>query len=109
MARIDKAWVVVRGTAGTALTGTKGVAVNSGGSVVPAGSANCIGVICLPGTIAAGRVVDILLRGEIVEYGGSAGASVFAGSNSGSLSNSSATGSTAVGFTIEGDRLVVAL
>lgn len=107
MARIDKVTMVVRGTAGTALTGLLGVTVNSGGSVVPSGSANAVGVVCLPGTIAAGRVVDILCSGEIVEYGGSAGATVYAGSNSGSLANSTATGSTKIGWTVEGGRLVV--
>lgn len=107
MSRIDKAWVVVRGTAGTALTGVAGVAINSGGSVVYAGSANAIGVVCLPGTIAAGRVVGILTRGEIVEFGGSAGQSVYAGSNAGSLAATSATGSTKVGYCVEADRFVV--
>lgn len=107
MARIDKAWVVVRGTAGTALTGLAGVTINSGGSVVYAGSANAVGVVCLPGTIAAGRVVGILTRGEIIEYGGSAGGVIYAGSTTGSLSATSAATSTKVGYTVEGDRLIV--
>lgn len=106
-ARIDKAHVIVRGPAGTALTGLIGVTINSGGSVVPAGSANAIGVVCLPGTIAAGRTVGFMTRGEIIGFGGSAGQSVFAGSNAGSLSATTATGSTKVGYCVEGDRFVV--
>lgn len=107
MARIDKAWVVVRGTAGTALTGCIGVTVNSGGSIVPAGSANAKGIVCLPGTIAAGRVVGMVTRGEIIEFGGSAGQSVYAGSTTGTLTATTATGSTLVGYCVEGDRFVV--
>lgn len=108
MARIDKVTMIVRATAGTALTGVLGVMVNSGGSVVPAGTAaadQAFGVVCLPGTIAAGSPVGVLIAGELVEFGGSAGSVYYAGVG-GTLSTTS-TNSAKVGTTIEGSRLVV--
>lgn len=108
MARIDKAWQVVRAPAGTALSGCIGVRIASGGSVFPAGTAageNAIGVVCLPGTIAAGDPVGVLTRGEIVEFGGGAGSAYYAGVG-GTLSTTT-TNATKVGTTIEGSRLVV--
>jgi hypothetical protein len=110
LARIDKAWNIFRAPAGTALTGVLGVVVNSGGSVVPAGTAagsGAQGLVVLPGTIAAGRVVGVLTRGEVVEFGGSAGSAYYAGAG-GSVSTTS-TNATQVGFTVEGDRLVVTM
>lgn len=110
MARIDKAWIMVRATAGTALTGLLGVRVGSGGSIFPSGTAlvdRAFGVVCLPGTIAAGEPVGVMKRGEIVEFGGSAGSVYYAGAN-GSVSLTS-TDSQKVGTTIEGSRLVVEL
>ena len=108
MARIDKVTMIFRATAGTALTGTKGVRLDAGGSVVYSGTAAgeaAVGVVCLPGTIAAGKPVGVLMRGEIVEFGGSAGSAYYAGV-SGSVSTTS-TNATQIGFTVEGDRLVV--
>jgi hypothetical protein len=110
MARIDKLWVAARATAGTALTGVLGVLPNAGGSVVPAGTAvgsAAVGVVCIPGTIAAGKPVAVMIKGEIVEFGGSAGSLYYAGAG-GSLSLTS-TNATKVGFTLEGDRLVVSM
>lgn len=110
MARIDKVVQVVRATAGTALTGVLGVRINSGGSVVPSGTAageGAFGVVCLPGTIAAGKPVGVIKRGELVEFGGSAGSPYYAGVD-GSVSLTT-TNATKVGTTIEGDRLVIEL
>jgi hypothetical protein len=104
MARIDKVTQIVRATAGTALTGVLGVALDAGGSVIPSGTADAFGVVCLPGTIAAGRPVGVLLHGEIVEFGGSAATEYFAGAGG---SVSAAAGGAKIGTTIEGDRLVV--
>ena len=106
MARIDKVDQIVRATAGTALVGTRTVRLNAGGSVIYAGSADALGVVCLPGTISAGRPVGVLVRGEIVEYGGSAGGTIYSTAG-GTLATTS--GGTLVGFTVEGDRLVVTM
>lgn len=107
MARIDKVVQVVRATAGTALTGVLGVGLDAGGSVVPGGGVTgIVGVVVLPGTIAAGRPVGILRQGEVVEFGGSAATNYSAGTADGTISSS---GDTAVGFTVEADRLVVDL
>lgn len=106
MARIDKAHMVVRAPAGTALTGTMAVKLNSGGSAIYSGTADALGIVCIPGTIAAGRPVSILVRGELVEFGGSAGSLYYAVAN-GSLGLTA--GGTRVGFTVEGDRLVVTM
>lgn len=110
MARIDKAWFVVRGIAGTALTGVIGVAFSTGGSVVPAGTTAALqadGVVCIPGTIQAGYPVGVLKEGEIVEFGGAAATAYYAGTN-GSISTT-ATNSKQIGKTVEADRLVVHL
>lgn len=104
IARIDKVVQIVRATAGTTLTGLLGVTVNAGGSVVPSGAADADGVVCLPGTIAAGKPVGVLVAGEIVEFGGVAGTDYYAGA-AGAVTTT-ATGRR-IGFTVEGDRLVV--
>jgi hypothetical protein len=108
MARIDKAWIVVRGIAGTALTGCIGVYFAGSGSVLPAGTgagSAADGVVCIPGTVAAGRPVGVLQRGEIVEFGGSVGSPYYSGVG-GTLSLTT-TNATLVGKTVEGDRLIV--
>jgi hypothetical protein len=66
-----------------------------------------MGLVVIPGTIAAGRPVGILVRGEVVEFGGSAGTRYYApaGGTIGSVSTNAAT----VGFTVEGDRLIVTM
>lgn len=106
MARIDKVTQNFRAKAGTTLTGLLGVVVDAGGSVFPSGTADAQGVICLPGTIAAGEVVSALRSGEIVEFDGAAGTEYFAG-DLGVIDTTS--GGKSVGFTVEADRLVVDL
>jgi len=105
MARIDKVVQIVRAAAGTALTGTLGVKLDAGGSVVPCGASDALGVVCINGTITAGHIVGVLLQGEIVEFGGSIATKYYAPSG-GTLGTASAS-ATLVGWTVEGDRLVV--
>lgn len=108
MAHIDKAWVIVRGIAGTALSGLLGVRFVDG-SVLPSGTATgeeADGVVCKSsGTISAGEPVGVLTHGEIVEFGGSVSTSYYAGV-AGSVGTASTNG-TKIGKTIEGDRLIV--
>lgn len=105
MARIDKTTMVVRAPAGTALSGLQAVKLDTGGSVVPSGTADAIGVTCPGGTIAAGAPVAILTRGEIVEFNGAAATKYYAVTGGGTIGT--ATGGTFIGTTIEASRLVV--
>lgn len=105
MARIDKVAQIVRAPAGTALSGLVPVTLNAGGSVIPSGTSNAVGVVCTPGTIAAGGIIGVLLHGEIVEAGLTAG-QVYYGGVAGTLTTTS-TNAVKVGFTVEANRLVV--
>jgi hypothetical protein len=102
MARFDKVWIATRATAGTALSGLMAVKLSSG--VVPSGSADAIGVVCIQGTIAAGEPVAIMHRGEIVEFSGTAETAIYA---VGGGTVDATPGGTKIGTTIEADRLVV--
>jgi hypothetical protein len=108
MARIDKISFSFRAIAGTVLTGLQAVKV-SGGSVVLAGTAvgDALGVTFVAGTITAGRPVSVLMRGEIVEFGGSAGSPYY--SVGGGTVGLTPTTGVKVGFTCEGDRLIVSM
>lgn len=111
MARYDKVHMLVRALAGTALAtagNVRTVKLDAGGSVVPSGSADAIGVVIVPGTITAGHVVGVLLRGEIVEFGGSVASGYYAGAG-GTIGTAGSGTNTLVGFTVEGDRLVVTM
>lgn len=105
MARIDKVVQVIRATAGTALSGLQAVKLDAGGSVVPSGTADALGVTCPAGTIAAGAPVAILTRGEIVEFGGAAATGYYAVTGGGTIGT--ATGGSYIGTTVEASRLVV--
>lgn len=118
MARIDKVVQVLRGKAGTAYAANgepTGVRIGAGGSIFPANGGSADGLLIVNpirgpyGTVvAAGDRVDVLIRGEVVEFGGTAGDRIFAGSNSGALSTTN-TG-TAVGTVMDGgQRLVVTM
>jgi len=107
MARIDKIMVSHRATAGASLTGVMGVKVNAGGSVVACGVSDALAVVCVQGTIAAGKPVSMLKRAELVEFGGVAGSPYYAAS--GGALGTAAASATLVGFTIEGDRLVISM
>jgi hypothetical protein len=85
-----------------------GVKLNSGGSVIPSGTAaadKAIGLVFAAGSAAAGEVVSVLTRGEIVEFGGSVGTKYYAGT--GGVVGTASTNTQLVGTTVEGDRLVV--
>lgn len=109
MPRIDKVTFSFRAIAGTVLTGVQAVKVGTGGSVVLAGTAagDATGVTCVAGTITAGRPVSVLRDAEIVEFAGSAGSPYYS-VGGGTVGLTPATG-VKVGFTCEGDRLIVAL
>lgn len=115
MARIDKVVQVVRGNAGVAFAADgipKGVLFGAGGSVVLSGTADAEGLIIVNknrgpyGTsVPVGERVDVLFQGEVVEFGGTAGDTIFAGVG-GSLSTTN-TGKR-VGKVLDGgQRLVV--
>ena len=115
MARIDKVVQIVRGNAGTVFAADgipKGVVFGAGGSVVPSGAADAEGILIVNanrgpyGTaVPAGERVDVLVQGEIVEFGGTAGDAIFAGAN-GALSTTN-TGKK-VGKVLDGgQRLTV--
>lgn len=105
VARIDKVVQLVRAMAGTAIApGAQTVKLNSGGSVVLAGTADALGVVCPGGTIALGAPIGILIRGEIADFGGTAATSYYSGA-SGSIGTAVQT--SRVGWTVEGNRLVV--
>jgi hypothetical protein len=115
MARIDKVVQIVRGNAGTAFAADgipKGVAFGAGGSVVPSGTADADGILIVNknrgpyGTaVPAGERVDVLVQGEVVEFGGTAGDTVYAGA-AGALTTTN-TGKK-VGKVLDGgQRLVV--
>lgn len=104
MARIDKVTHSFRVPAGTALTGVQAVKL-TGGSAVPSGSADAVGVTCYPGTIAAGRICSVLTRAEIVEFGGSAGSLYYA--EAGGTVGLTAGGTLVGPVADSGDRLIV--
>jgi hypothetical protein len=106
MARTDKAHFVVRAPAGTALTGTQNVKLNAGGSVIPSVANDALGVTCIPGTISAGRPCSVLLKGELVEFGGIAATKYYAGAG-GTIGTASGGSAVPVGWTVEADRLVI--
>lgn len=115
MPRIDKVIQVLRGKAGTVFAADgfiKGVRVGAGGSVFPSGSTDADGVTVVNknrgpyGTaLVAGDRIDVLIQGEIVEVGGTAGDRLFAGA-SGSVTTTN-TGK-AIGVVMDGgNRLFV--
>jgi len=108
MARIDKVTFSFRAIAGTALTGVQAVKVNASGQVVLAGTAagDAWGVTVVAGTITSGRPVSVFRAAEVVEFAGSAGSPYYAiGGGSVGLTS----GGVQVGFTVEADRLVIAM
>lgn len=87
-----------------------GVGLDVDGHVVPgASNSGVCGVVILVGADSkkAGRVVDVMTDGEILEVdvdGLGAGTAVFVTDGDGTLADS---GDTLIGFTVEADRLVV--
>jgi hypothetical protein len=86
---------------------TGGLDVN--GRVVPgAGQTGIVGVLCKPDAAKAGRPVDIMRDGELVEFAGAAGTVYTANTVTGVISNAAASGTQiVVGFTVEATRLHV--
>lgn len=82
-----------------------GVGLDANGRVVlGAGTIGVVGVLCEPNDRLAGQPVDIMLDGEILEFDGDPATVYGADDVTGVLSDG---GDTAVGFTVEEDRLVV--
>jgi hypothetical protein len=115
MARIDKTEPNVgsaRAPLNAALTGGAaplGVGINSSGRVVVgAGQTGVIGVIVSPYDKAAGDIIDVLLGGQLVEFGGAAGTVYTANTTTGAISNAAKSATqVVVGFTVEADRLIL--
>lgn len=115
MARIDKtdsAIGVFRAPLNAAYTGAAaaiGVGLNSSGRVVVgAGQTGIVGIICSPYDKAAGDVIDVMTAGELVEFGGDPATVYTANTTTGVITDDAASATqTPIGFTVEGDRLVV--
>lgn len=115
MPRIDKVIQIVRGKAGTVFPADgliKGVVVGAGGSVYPSGASNADGVTIVNdnrgpyGTaLFAGDRIDVLIQGEIVEVGGTAGDRLYAGA-AGSVTTTN-TGKAIGPIMDGGKRLIV--
>jgi hypothetical protein len=92
-----------------------GVSINGSGRVVVGGALGAIrGVICLARDFKAGDVVDVITRGEIVEFGigangqtaAAAGTAYYANVADGVMT-ATTTSNHFVGFAVEATRLVV--
>lgn len=84
-----------------------GVGLDSSGRVViGAGDTGVKGVVVVTRVMNAGDIVDVMTSGEIVEFGGNPGTVYYAASDDGEVDDS---GDVAIGYTVEGDRLVVRL
>lgn len=132
MARIDKYDPLISGTRArlandwleSDLDKAVAVGLNANGAVVKgAGQSGVIGVLVLTRVLRAGAVVDVMKRGDIVEFhregrpyaekeGVTAGTRFFAADDgsvaAGPTDGTAATG-TYVGHTVERDRLVVSM
>lgn len=115
MARFDKYEPHVggfRAPLNAAYTGSAsaiGVGLNSSGRVVVgAGATGIVGVICQPADRAAGDIVDVMTSGELIEFAGTAGTVYTALTTTGVIGVTAADGThIRIGFTVEGDRLIV--
>jgi len=115
MARIDKYDPVsggFRAPLNAAYTGSPnvvGVGINNSGKVVVGGGVTgIVGVICLPQDKAAGAIVDVMTDGEIVQAGLVVGTLYTANTTTGAVTSGAPSATqTAVGWTIEANRLIV--
>lgn len=115
MARIDKTEPNVgsfRAPLNAAWTGAAaplGVGLNGSGRVVAGGAGiGIIGIVCCPVDKAAGDIVDVLMAGQLTEFGGAAGTVYTANTTTGVISNGAASATQKViGHTVEADRLIV--
>lgn len=84
-----------------------GIGIDANGGVVKgAGTTGVVAVLILTKVRKAGEIVDNMSDGEIVELAGTPGKSYYS-TAAGVVSSTSAVGSTKVGHTVEGDRLIV--
>lgn len=88
-----------------------GVGLNANGQVVKgAGTVGVVGVLVLTKALKAGDIVDVMTDGEILEFGGTPGTvynSAATGVITAGAAGATPAGSTRVGHTVEGNRLVV--
>lgn len=86
-----------------------GVGLDVNGRVVPgAGNTGIVGVLINTRDMKAGDIVDVMRDGEIVEFGGDPGTVYTAAEADGVISDDAVgTGQVSIGFTVEGDRLIV--
>lgn len=87
----------------------RAVCLNASGRIIKgiAGTSGCVGVLVLNQEMPAGRRVDVMRQGEVLECTGLIAGTVYYAQADGTI----ATGLTRykVGHTIEADRLVVCL
>lgn len=115
MARIDKTEPNVgsfRAPLNAAFTGAAApiaVTINGSGRVVVGGGGiGIVGIICSPADKAAGDIIDVLVAGQLVEFGGAAGTVYTANTTTGVISNGAASATQkAIGHTVEADRLII--
>lgn len=98
-------------TSGAVGSGTAALGVgldNQGRVVAGAGTTGVVGILVLSRAMKAGEIVDVMTDGEVVEFGGAAGAIYTA------LTTTGVIGVTAedathkrIGFCAEADRLIV--
>lgn len=115
MARFDKYDPVsggFRAPLNAAYTGSVnvvGVGINNTGRVVVgAGVTGIVGVICSPLSKAAGEIIDVMTDGEIVQAALVVGTLYTANTTTGAITSAAPSATqTAVGWTIEADRLII--
>lgn len=89
-----------------------GVALTADGHVVVLGdvaaATELVGVLCTVRDMVAGDVVDVQTSGEIVDFGGVPGTDYYVVPATGVITADAAAGANVrVGWTVEGDRLIV--
>lgn len=89
-----------------------GVSLDAQGRVVvgTAGPSGLVGVMAVPSPKRIGDIVDVMTAGEVVEFALANGDAAAPGTRYGVAASgavATGTGSTAVGFTVEEDRLIV--
>ena len=117
MARIDKFDPVdggFRAPLAADYTGSPNVVavgINSSGQVVVGvgvAGIGIVGVICLPKDKKAGDAVDVMIDGQIVQFGGAAGSIYTANTTSGAVTTAAASATqTPIGWTLTANHLIV--
>lgn len=99
------------------LSAVRAVGLDANGRVVAgAGNSGVVGALILTADKKAGDVVDVMTRGEVVEFGGAAGTTYYASTVDGTTGTSPDLGGAAgsgaghhIGWTVEADRLIVSV